>query len=73
MSGEIDLLQIYFKHLIFKIACPYELYSSTGIHRWDEKNKEYACEYKEPIVGGYLHTFMDCGKPSYAWKNNIPK
>ena len=52
-----------------QVACPVELYSATGIHRLDEPTNTFSCG---TVVsgGGNLNRMMDCGKPSFAWKDS---
>ena len=43
-----------------QVACPSELYLSTGVRRSDEKNTGFTCKTFER-TGGYLTRMMDCG------------
>ena len=46
-----------------QVACPSELYLSTGVRRSDEKNSGFTCKTMESS-GGHLTRMMDCGKYS---------
>ena len=55
-----------------QVGCPWELFEATGIHRWDEQNLAYTCAPGAHIPApGFLSRYMDCGKPSFAWPNNV--
>ena len=55
-----------------EVKCPWELYLATGLHRWDETNEQYQCAAGAHIPApGFLSKYMDCGKPSFAWPQNV--
>jgi len=53
-----------------EVACPTELWMATGLHRIDEPRNSYMCG-TAISGGGNLNKMMDCGKPAYAWSNNL--